>query len=100
MANTETLAKVKKALRISHDKLDDDILDNVSACLADLKVHGILNPQETDPLILNAIKLYARAQYTDDPAKAADYLARYKEMRSRLQDAEGYGWAQEVAADD
>ena len=100
MANTETLAKVKQALRISHDKLDDDILDNISACLMDLKVHGIPEPRETDSLILNAIKLYARAQYTDDTTKAAEYLARYEKMRGSLQAAEGYGWKEEAVADE
>lgn len=98
MANTETLAKVKQALRISHDKLDGDILDNVSACLEDLKVHGILEPKESDPLILNAIKLYVRAQYTDDAGKAAEHIARYERLRSSLQAAEGYGW--KAGADD
>jgi hypothetical protein len=92
------LTKVKQALRISHDKLDGDIWDNVQACLADLGAHGIQKLEETDPLILNAIKLYARAHYTDDTAKAAEYLARYKELRSSLQVAKGYGWSEEVAA--
>jgi uncharacterized phage protein (predicted DNA packaging) len=98
MANTETLAKVKQALRISHDKLDGDIQDNISACLEDLKIHGIPGPQESEPLILNAIKLYVRAQYTDDTAKAAEYIARYERLRSSLQAAEGYGW--EAGADE
>lgn len=35
------LTKVKTYLRISHTKLDDDVADSISACLADLRVCGV-----------------------------------------------------------
>lgn len=91
MAEIETLAKVKFALRISHDKLDYDIQADVDACLADLRLCGILEPAETDPLIFNAVKLYCRAAYTDDVAKGAEYLRRYEALKACLMIAEGYG---------
>lgn len=90
--HTDTLRKVKLFLRISHDKLDEDILADIDACLADLKVCGIIDPKETDPLIYNAIKLYCRSTYTDDPSKAAEYLKRYEDLKACLMMAEGYGW--------
>ena len=89
---SDTLTKIKLALRISHNKLDEDIKDDIDACLADLKVCGIIDPQETDPLIYNAIKLYCRSIYTDDTAKGAAYLARYEALKACLMMAEGYGW--------
>ena len=89
---SETLTKIKLALRTSHTKLDEDIQADIDACLADLKVCGIIHPDETDPLIFNAIKLYCRSLYTDDTAKAAEWLRRYNEMKSCLMMAEGYGW--------
>ena len=92
---TDNLTKIKTALRISHDKLDADIQADIEACLSDLRVCGILEPRETDPLIFNAIKLWCRSLYTDDTAKSAEWLRRYEELKACLQMAEGYGWRAE-----
>ena len=93
-----TLEKIKLAIRISHSKLDDDIQADIEACLADLRICGIVYAQESDPLIFNAIKLWCRSLYTDDTAKGAEYLKRYESLKSCLMNAEGYGW--EAAADE
>lgn len=89
------LTKVKNYLRISHTKLDDDVADTISACLTDLLVCGVRNPSEgtadvIDPLVLNAVKLYCKAEYTDDTGKAAEYMARYNSLKSCLMMANGY----------
>lgn len=91
----ETLSKVKAFIRISHSKLDGDIQDSIDSCLADLRNHGIIHKDDTDPLILNAVKLYCKSFYTDDTAKAAEYLSRYTALRDSLKAAEGYGWKDE-----
>lgn len=88
----ETLNKVKLDLRISHGKLDEAIKSDIEACLADLKVHGITHADDSDPLILNAVKLWCRSIYKDDAAKSAEYLNRYNSMRDYLKAARGYGW--------
>lgn len=93
-----TLEKIKLAIRISHSKLDEDVQADIDACLADLRLCGVIYADESDPLILNAIKLWCRSLYTDDPAKGAEYLRRYESLKSCLMTAEGYGW--EAAADD
>ena len=95
---TDNLTKIKTALRISHDKLDEDILADIDACLADLEVCGVVLAHTGDPLILNAVKLWCRAQYTDDTAKAAEYLRRYDALKACLMMAEGYG--REVDSDE
>ena len=92
----ETLNKVKAFIRISHTKLDSEISDNIAGCLADLQLHGIVYKDDTDPLILNAVKLYCKSLYIEDPAKAAEYQRRYTSLRDSLKDAEGYGWEAEV----
>ena len=86
-----TLEKIKLSIRRSHNKLDEDIQADIDACLADLKVCGIIHAGEDDPLIFNAIKLYCKSIYTDDPAKGAAYLERYDKLKSCLMMAEGYG---------
>lgn len=90
--HTDTLRKVKLFLRINHDKLDEDILGDIDTCMADLKLAGIINPDPTDPLIFNALKLFCRSLYIDDPAKAFEYFKRYEALKSCLMVAEGYGW--------
>lgn len=84
------LSKVKTNLRISHTALDSDIEDTITACLKDLEVCGVQATNPNDPLILNAIKLYCKAEYTDDTDKAADYMTRYDALKSCLMMAEGY----------
>lgn len=100
----ELLAKIKTSLRISHDKLDDDLQDNIAACLTDLKVCGVRETKlglsaEPDPLILNAVKLYCKKEYTDDPVKATRYQGGYDALKSCLMMAEGYGY-EEAGEDD
>lgn len=87
----DTLTKIKQGLRISHSKLDADIQADIDACLADLKLVGVVYADETDPLIFNAIKLWCRFLYTDEPTKAAEYLKRYEALKASLMMAEGYG---------
>ena len=58
------LDKIKTALRISHNKLDDEIQDVIDAAIQSLVAHGIdAVGRECDPLILNAVKLYCRWQF-------------------------------------
>lgn len=85
------LEKVKLSLRRSHDKLDDDLQDQIAAALADLEVCGVIYADETDPLIINAVKLYCKAENADDPNKGAEFMRRYEALKACLMMAEGYG---------
>lgn len=89
--DVSTLAKIKTDLRVSHNLLDDDIIDSIASCLRDLEICGIANPDDTDKAILNVLKLWCRADYTDDTNKAAAYMERYGDMKSTLMMAAGYG---------
>lgn len=91
------LEKIKLGIRRTHDKLDTDLQDEIDACLADLRVCGVVYADEEDPLILNAIKLWCRSLNTDDAAKAADWLKRYEALKACLMMAEGYGRPVEAA---
>lgn len=94
------MLKLKQGLRISHNKLDEDLAADVDACLADLKLVGVIYADETDPLVFNAIKLWCRSLYTDDPAKSAEYLRRYEALKACLMMAEGYGRPPEEVSDE
>ena len=98
------LSKIKTSLRISHTALDEDVQDTIDSCLADLRLCGVRESkldliQEPDPLILNAVKLYCKQAYTDDPVKAARYQGGYDALKSCLMMAEGYGY-EEADADE
>lgn len=94
--------KIKNNIRIKHTALDDDIEDTIRTALDDLAVCGVKVPpaddsQDMDPLILNAVKLFCKVEYTDDPAKVTIYQNRYNSLKSCLMMAEGY---REVTADE
>ena len=88
----DILTRIKLAIRRSHSKLDEDLQSDIDACLADLTTYGIINPQASDPLIFNAIKLWCKSLDTDDPVKGAEYLRRYNALKTCLGMAEGYGY--------
>ena len=99
------LDKVKTSLRISHTALDEDVLDSIRACLADLQGCGVRSDkvdiqQGLDPLILNAVKIYCKEAYTDDTAKAARYREGYDRLKAFLQMAGPYQCTEEAAADE
>ena len=75
------LDKVREALRITHHKLDDELQDVIDACKADLKVSGIVKQDESDPLIQQAIKTYAKAEYEQDVNKANRLTQAYASLK-------------------
>ena len=81
--------KIKTNIRIKHTALDSDIADTIEAALSDLSmcgvnVHLVDTQGEMDPLILNAVKLFCKVEYTDDTGKAAEYQRRYDALKSCL----------------
>lgn len=85
------LEKVKLSLRWTHGKLDADLQEQIDAALADLEVCGVIYAEDTDPLIVNAVKLFCKAGNADDPYKGAELMRRYEALKSCLMMAEGYG---------
>lgn len=83
-----SLDKVKKDLRISHSKLDEDIKDNIEACRLDLKRVGI-DVNKSDVLLEKAIKLYIRWQYNFEN-QADRYRNAYESLRNALSLCEDY----------
>lgn len=87
--------KIKNNIRIKHTALDDDIMDTINAALNDLSLCGVRIPNVEgsdimDPLILNAVKLFCKVEYTDDSGKAAEYQRRYDSLKTCLMMSEKY----------
>ena len=76
--------KIRKSLRISTDKTDDEIEDLISACKLDLLMRGIKNIDEGEPLIFQAIKLYCKANYGLDNKDSEKYTKAYEGLRDSI----------------
>ena len=86
---TPLLEKARKALRLTSEALDDEIVDLIAAGKKDLQLVGI-RTDEGDPLIIRAVLTYVRANFGSPP----DYerlKASYDEQKAQMQYASGYG---------
>ena len=77
------LEKVRKSVRISNDKFDDELQDIIDACILDLGNAGVVKTDEEDALIIQACKLYAKAEY-DFNGKGDKYKESYVLLKISL----------------
>lgn len=80
------LDKIKLALRVDSDDLDDEIQDTIDAAKADLKLSGVLESKiiDTDSLILRAIKIYCKAEFSTDDKESTRYYDSYNMLKNHL----------------
>lgn len=84
------LDAVKLALAITVDDFNSEINDLIQAALYDLETNGILAiSQQSDPLILQAVKTYCRAHF-HSPADYDKLLAAYEEQKGHLMNCSRY----------
>lgn len=86
------LEKVRKALRVTTNDFDSEIIDIINACINDLGIAGIIEQDTTNPLIIRAIITYAKIHFGDlDQLGDYDRLkASYDEQKAQMQMATGY----------
>ena len=72
------------ALRISNTAFDSEISDLISAAKKDLELSGILNVDETDPLIKRAITVYVKANFGWNNPDAEKLQQSYNMLKSHL----------------
>jgi len=83
------LEKVRRALRITTDALDEELLDLIEAAHADLGIAGVTEAARDDPLIIRAVITYCRMHFGSPPD--FDRLkAAYDEQKAQLTMATGY----------
>ena len=87
------LEKIKMSMRIFHTVLDDDVSQNIDACMLDLKRVGvnaeIAIPDAEDALIVKAAELYCKWQY-DFNGKGDQYQKAYENLRDSISMCEDY----------
>lgn len=87
------LESVKKALRISHSVLDDDIKENIEAAKAELIRAGCdpeLVTAGEDALVLRAVKTYCLEHFCDDMAKAEKYHTSFELQLDSMRKSANY----------
>jgi hypothetical protein len=83
------LEKVRRALRITTDALDEELLDLIEAAHADLGIAGVTEAARDDPLIIRAVITYCRMHFGSPPD--FDRLKEaYDEQKAQLTMAPGY----------
>lgn len=77
--------KIKTCLRID-DEFDEDIKDTIQAAIADLEISGIKKEKilETDPLILRAIKIFCKMEYSADEKESIRLKESYESLKTHL----------------
>lgn len=78
------LEKVKLALRIKSNSLDLEIQDLIESAKADLNISGVKNLDEEDPLIIQAVKTYCKANFGLDNKGSEKYQKSYDMLKQHL----------------
>jgi len=77
------LEQIRLALRLTDNTFDDEINSLIAACKMDLKLAGVVNIQDNDPLVLQAATLYCKGHFgfADVGEK---YLQIYESLKTPL----------------
>ena len=84
---------VKRALRVSHNYIDDEIIDWIEEARQDLTLSGVSSTKandDDDALIKRAIKTYAKSQFHSDIAQAERFKFAYDLLKTHLTMAGDY----------
>ena len=83
MTSEELLPFAKKWLWAMSDADDDEYIQTIEACLIDLQNAGVGEPDLSDSLIQQAVKLYLKAQagYEDESPK---FEQAYEHLKKAL----------------
>lgn len=79
---------IRKKMRISHTKMDDDINDNIKAARLDMSRVGI-HDKKDDALTDKAIELYCKAQF-DYLGKGDQFQKAYEKLIDSMALSEEY----------
>lgn len=78
------LEKIKLSLRISNNFFDEEINDLIQAAKADLRISGVKNIYNDDPLIKRAILLYCKAHFGLNNKDSEKYENSYESLKIHL----------------
>lgn len=85
----ELLDKARIALRISTSAFDGEIADLIEAAKVDLSLGGVVNLDESDPLIVRAVITYVRLHF-GEPDDFDRLKRSYDEQKAQMGMATNY----------
>ena len=88
---------LRRALRISNDRLDQEIRDTIDAVVLDLRTAGVVSG-DVDALTGMAVKLYAKWKF-DFLGKGEQHHQASESLKAVLAMDEGYNTAKEDGSD-
>ena len=76
------IEEIKRELRITHNKFDSDLADQIAEAKMKLKISGLAESKikETDPLIKRAIIIYVKQNYESDINKNIRYQQAFDNL--------------------
>ena len=77
------LESIKMALRIKSSVFDNEISELIDAAKLDLKISGIANINDEDPLIIQAVKIYCKVNFGDNK-DSEKYKSSYDMLKQHL----------------
>lgn len=80
------LQKIKLSLRIKNTSFDIEVQSLIDAAKKDLTLSGVNEAKvvSTDPLILRAVTLYAKAHFGLGNDGSEKYVAAYESLKTHL----------------
>ena len=78
------LEKIKSSLRVKSNSLNSEIQDLIDSAKLDLKISGVTKIDEEDPLIIQAIKIYCKANFGLDNKYSEKYQKSYDMLKQHL----------------
>jgi hypothetical protein len=73
---------IKNSMRISHDKLDDEIIRKIYSCKEDLKSYGVNSEKESE-LITTACEFYCKWHF-NYMGIGSEFKKYYEDLRDHL----------------
>lgn len=85
------LTDIKTALRVTTTAYDDELTNMMNSALTDLGIAGVEVPEESDPIITQAVITYCKIHFgKPDPKEWAYLKTSYDEQKTQLSMATGY----------
>lgn len=81
-----SIDKIRTALRVDDNSMDEDIQDTINACISDMVLSGIsqTKAESEDSLILRAIKLFCKSEFSSDDKESHRYRDAYESLKIHL----------------
>jgi hypothetical protein len=78
------LEQCKLALRITHSELDTEVQELIDAAKMELQLVGVINYEDTDALIVQAVKTYCKAHFGYSNPEAERFKEAFESLKNHL----------------